>query len=60
MRIDTDKIDGMVLALLYLTPFTEHRGPHRAWKGYDRKALLRPYEKGYMQSGAQKRIGGLQ
>lgn len=39
---DTEKIDDMVLALLYLTLHDEFR----AWKGFDWDALNRLYEKG--------------
>lgn len=42
MEIDTDKIDGAVLALLYLTL---HDGD-RAWKGHDWDALGRLHDKG--------------
>jgi hypothetical protein len=34
MDYDEEKLDEMVLALLYLTSFTEH-GVTRAWKGHD-------------------------
>ena len=42
MDFDTDKVDDMVLALLFLTL---HDGG-RAWKGHDWSALGRLYEKG--------------
>ena len=42
MEIDTDKVDGAVLALLYLTL---HDGD-RAWKGHDWDVLGRLHEKG--------------
>jgi len=45
MKIDTDKIDEMVLALLHLTSF-EYGGTIRSWKGYDWEALNRLHEKG--------------
>jgi len=44
MQIDTDKIDDMVLALLYLTSF-EYGSGIRAWKGHDWDALNRLHEK---------------
>jgi Domain of unknown function (DUF6429) len=42
MKIDTDKIDDAVLALLQLTL---HDG-NRAWKGHDWEVLGRLHEKG--------------
>ncbi len=42
MKYDKDKVDEMVLALLYLTL---HDGD-RAWKGHDWDALNRLHEKG--------------
>lgn len=42
MKIDEDKIDESVLALLYLTL---HDGS-RAWKSFDWDAMNRLYEKG--------------
>ena len=44
MALDTDKIDRVVLALLYL-------GLHdvdRAWKGFDWEAMSRLHEKGFI------------
>ena len=43
---DEDKIDGMVLALMYLTLHDEYR----AWKGFDWDALNRLYEKGLIDN----------
>jgi hypothetical protein len=45
MEIDSDKIDDTVLALLYLTSFTEH-SVTRAWKGQNWDTMNRLYEKG--------------
>ena len=42
MEYDEDKVDEMVLALLYLTLHDEYR----AWKGHDWDALNRLHEKG--------------
>jgi Domain of unknown function (DUF6429) len=42
MEIDTDKIDGAVLALLYLTLHDRFR----AWRGFDWDAMDRLYRKG--------------
>src|SRR4051812_45836784 len=48
--LDTEKIDGGVLALLYLT-----RHDHwRAWKGFDWDALDRLYEKGLIGDPVNK------
>jgi hypothetical protein len=44
MEIDTDKIDDMVLALLWLTLHDEDR----AWKGHDWDAMDRLFQKGYI------------
>jgi Domain of unknown function (DUF6429) len=45
MDYDEGKVDEMVLALLYLTSFTE-QGFVRAWKGHDWDALNRLHESG--------------
>jgi len=42
MDIDEDKVDDAVLALLWLT----RCGETRAWKGHDRDAMGRLFEKG--------------
>jgi hypothetical protein len=47
MKVDEDKIDDAVLALLYLTMFEDKFGA-RAWKGHDWDALNRLHEKGYI------------
>ena len=44
MEINSDKIDDMVLALLWLT-MHEH---DRAWKGHDWDAMDRLFQKGYI------------
>jgi hypothetical protein len=53
MQIDTDKIDDMVLALLYLTSFGDP-GAIGAWKGHDWDALNRLHEKGYISNPRSK------
>lgn len=55
MKYDEDKVDEMVLALLYLTL---HEGD-RAWKGHDWDALGRLHEKGliYDPVGKAKSVG---
>jgi hypothetical protein len=45
MEYDKDKVDEMVLALLYLT--THDQGT-RAWKGMDWDAMNRLHDKGYI------------
>lgn len=47
MEYDKDKVDDMMLALLYLTTFQD--GPNlRAWKGMDWEVSDRLHEKGYI------------
>ncbi len=43
MTYDEEKVDEMVLALLYLTSFTEHNIT-RAWKGQDWDVLNRLHQ----------------
>ena len=45
-KIDTDKIDEAVLALLYLGL----HDAYRAWKGFDWDAMDRLYEKGFISN----------
>ena len=47
MDYDKDKVDDMVLALLWLTTFTD-RFEKRAWKSNDWDAMDRLYAKGYI------------
>ena len=51
MEVNKDKIDDMVLALLYLTTF-EDRPRLRAWKGHDWDALGRLRRKDYISDPA--------
>lgn len=53
MECDEKKIDEVVLALLYLTSFTDH-GFVRAWKGHDWDALNRLHEKGLISDPKSK------
>jgi hypothetical protein len=53
MKIDTQKIDDAVLALLYLTSFEQYGGV-RAWKGHNWDALNRLYEKGMISDPRRK------
>ena len=51
MEYDRDKVDEMVLALLYLTT---HEQGTRAWKGMDWEAMNRLHEKGYIGNPKSK------
>ena len=53
MDYDKDKVDEMVLALLFLTSFEEKIGV-KAWKGHDWDSLNRLYEKGYISDPKSK------
>ncbi|MBN2543246.1 hypothetical protein JXI42_10310 [bacterium] len=53
MKYDQEKVDEMVLALLYLTTFEEDYG-RRAWKGMDWEAMGRLHEKGYIGNPKSK------
>jgi hypothetical protein len=46
MEYDKDRVDEMVLALLWLTSFEDRADGARAWKGHDRDALDRLFQKG--------------
>jgi len=48
MEYDRDKVDEMVLALLYLTSTSDRFGT-RAWKGLDLDVLNRLVQKGYIE-----------
>ena len=50
MDYDKDKVDKMVLALLWLTVHDQYR----AWKGHDWDALNRLYEKGMIEDPVNK------
>jgi len=50
---DEEKVDEVVLALLYLTSFEEHRIT-RAWRGQDWGALDRLFEKGFISDPCSK------
>lgn len=57
MKPNLDKIDETVLALLYLTSFTEGKGPlavTRAWKSHDWEALDRLHYKGFIGDAKNK------
>lgn len=44
MEYDHDKVEEMILALLWLTP----AGPGRAWKSHDWETMERLHAKGYI------------
>jgi hypothetical protein len=53
MEYDEEKVDEMVLALLYLGTFRD--GPAiRAWKGFDWDSMNRLYEKGFIHDPRSK------
>ncbi len=59
MKLNTDRIDETVLALLYLGLHGSHAGfGERAWKSFDWDAMSRLYEKGYITNpvGAAKSV----
>lgn len=53
MDIDQEKVEEMVLALLYLTRFKVGSGL-RAWKSHDWSALDGLHEKGYISNPVSK------
>lgn len=53
MEYDKDKVDEVVLALLYLTMFDDKAG-RRAWKSHDWDAMDRLHEKGYISDPKRK------
>jgi hypothetical protein len=53
MEYNSDKVDEMVLALLYLTMFTD-KHESRAWKGHDWDAMDRLHQKGYISDPRSK------
>jgi hypothetical protein len=53
MEYDTDKVDEMVLALLYLTMFN-NKHESRAWKTHDWDAMDRLHQKGYISDPRSK------
>lgn len=53
VKINEDKIDEVVLALLYLN-FHGDYGGVRAWKSFDWDAMDRLYQKGYISDPKSK------
>ena len=54
MEYDKDKVDEMVLALLFLTMFDEDQYGARAWKGHDWDTMDRLHAKGYISDPKSK------
>ena len=53
MEYNQEKVDDMILALLFLTSSTDKYGT-RAWKGLDWQVLDRLYKKGYISDPREK------
>ena len=53
MEYDQEKVDDMVLALLYLTSSQDQYGT-RAWKGLNWEVMDRLHEKGYISDPKDK------
>ena len=54
MKYDPDKVDEMVLALLYLTITEENDWGARTWKSHDWDALDRLHLRGYISDPKTK------
>jgi len=54
MDYDTDKIDEMTLALLYLVMQENEYGGAQAWKGFDWDTMNRLHKKGYISNPISK------
>ena len=55
LEYNKDKVDEMVLALLYLTSSQDKFGT-RAWKGQDWGAMDRLHQKGYISNPKSKAL----
>jgi hypothetical protein len=53
MEYDKEKVDEMILALLYLTSSTDQFGT-RAWKAFDWQSMDRLFKKGYISNPHEK------
>lgn len=53
MEYDTEKVDEVILALLFLTSSTDQFGT-RAWKAFDWKSMDRLFQKGYISDPHEK------
>ena len=54
MDYDTDKVDEVTLALLYLTMHQESEFGARAWKSFDWDTMNRLHEKGFIDNPISK------
>jgi hypothetical protein len=54
MGYDTDKVDEVTLALLYLVMHDVSEFGARAWKGFDWDTMNRLHEKGYIGNPVSK------
>jgi len=54
LKYDQDKVDDMVLALLWLTAFDVDDTGARAWKSHDWDAMDRLHPKGYISDPKSK------
>ena len=54
MEFDRDKVDEVVLALLWLTAFDVDQYGARAWKSHDWDAMDPLHEKGYISDPKSK------
>ena len=54
MEFDQNKVDEVVLALLWLTAFEVDEYGARAWKSHDWDALDRLHDKGYISDPKSK------
>ena len=54
MEYDPNKVDDVVLALLYLNLFDDGDGNIRAWKSLNWDAMDRLFEKGYIEDPKSK------
>ena len=54
MNYNTDKIDDMTLALLFLTTFNVDGSLFRAWKSFDWSTMERLHKKGYISDPRSK------
>ncbi|CAN5780200.1 DUF6429 family protein [soil metagenome] len=53
MEFNEDKVDEMVLALLYLNMFEDY-GVVRAWKSFDWDSMNRLFERGFIDNPKSK------
>lgn len=54
MNYDANKVDEMVLALLYLVTYSDNDIVARAWKSFDWDSMNRLHEKGFISDPRSK------